>query len=81
MLLKEIANPNQAIRRLLKDVQFVSNSEENSVIERRLEKKRIKPTPNNIKRYLLRCYMTPLDELPQPERKIVLRLARPDRYE
>lgn len=81
MLLKEIANPNQAIRRLLKDVQFVSNSEENSVVERRLEKKRIKPTPNNIKRYLLRCYMTPLDELPQPERKIVLRLARPDRYE
>lgn len=81
MLLKEIANPNQAIRRLLKDVEFVSNSEENSVIERRLEKKRIKPTSNNIKRYLLRCYMTPLDELPQPERRIILRLARPDRYE
>ncbi len=81
MLLSEIANPNPAIRRLLKDIDFEIYSHEDSVIEKRLEKKHIKPTPNNVKRYLLRCYMTPLDELPQPERKIVLRLARPDRYE
>lgn len=81
MLLKEIANPNYAIRRLIKDTNFVSDSDENSVIEKRLEKKHIKPTPNNIKRYLLRCFLTPIDQLPQPERKVILRLARPDRYE
>lgn len=81
MLLREIANPNYAIRKLLKDLIFTTTSDENSQIEKRLEKKHIKPTLNNMKRYLLGCFLTPLDELPQPERRIILRLATPDRYE
>jgi len=81
MLLHEIANPNYAIRNLLKDLNFTTTSEENGEIEKRLEKKRIKPTLNNMKRYLLRCFLTPVEELPQPERRIILRLATPDRYE
>jgi hypothetical protein len=81
MLLHEIANPNYAIKNLLKDLNFTTTSEENSDIEKRLEKKRIKPTLNNMKRYLLRCFLTPVEELPQPERRIILRLATPDRYE
>ena len=81
MLLHEIANPNLVIRNLLKDILFVSDSDENEVIERRLIKLRIKPTQKNIKRYLLWCFMTPLNQLPQPERNIILRLTRPDQYE
>lgn len=81
MLLHEIVNPNQSIRRLMNDTSFTTTSEENSAIEKRLEKKHLKPTLNNMKRYLLRCFFTPLNELPQPERRIILRLATPDRYE
>lgn len=81
MLLHEIVNPNYTIRKLLNDINFVTNSEENNAIEKRLEHKRIKPTLNNMKHYLLKCFLTPLNELPQPERRIILRLATPDRYE
>lgn len=81
MLLREIINPNPSIRRLLNDIQFVTDSDENAAIEKRLIKKRIKPTLNNMKRYLLWCFLTPIQELPLPERKIIQRLVRPDRYE
>ena len=81
MLLHEIANPNPTIRRLLDDIHFVTDTEETTVIGKRLEKKNIKPTLNNLKRYLLWCFLTPLNELPLPERRIIQRLVRPDPYD
>lgn len=81
MLLKEIANPNYTIRHLLKELRFISDTVENEVIERRLKKLHIKPTSNNLKRYLLRCYLTPVNQLPLPERVIIQRLVRPDPYD
>lgn len=81
MLLNEIVNPNSAIRQLMKDINFTTTSEENAEIQKRLEKCKIKPTLNNMRRYLLRCFLTPLHELPDPERRIILRLATPERYE
>jgi hypothetical protein len=81
MLLHEVINPNPTLRRLLNDIQFVTDSNENATIEKRLIKKRIKPTLINMKRYLLWCFLTPIQELPLPERKIIQRLVRPDPYE
>jgi hypothetical protein len=46
-----------------------------------LKKRKINPTLSNIKRYLLQCLLTPLDVLPMPERRIILRSGRPERYE
>lgn len=81
MLLHEIINPNPAIRRLLRDIHFISSDDENKLIVKKLQKKHIKPTPNNIKKYLLQCFLMPLELIPQPERKIILRLTRPEPYE
>jgi hypothetical protein len=81
MLLKEIMNPNYAVNKLMSQIDFVAFSNETNVIAQRLQKKRIKPTMDNIKHYLMQCLLTPLDELPLPERKIILRSGRPERFE
>jgi hypothetical protein len=70
MLLNEIANPNSAIRQLLKDINFTTTSEGNAEIQKRLEKSKIKPMLNNMRRYLLRCFLTPFDTKKTVSRRI-----------
>lgn len=81
MLLKEIVNPNYAVNKLMSQIDFVAFSNETNVIAQRLQQKKIKPTIGNIKRYLMQCLLRPLDEVPFPERKIILRSGRPERFE
>jgi hypothetical protein len=81
MLLNEIINPNYAVNKLMSQIDFVAFNNETSVIAQRLQQRKIKPTIGNIKRYLMQCLLTPLDELPLPERKIILRSGRPERFE
>jgi len=65
----------------MNQIEFVADGNETSVISQRLQQKKIKPTLNNIKRYLMQCLLKPLDELPMPERKIIMRSGRPERFE
>ena len=81
MLLKEIVNPSYAVNKLMNQIDFVAFNYETSVIAQRLQQRKIKPTIGNIKRYLMQCLLRPLDELPFPERKIILRSGRPERFE
>ena len=46
---------NYAPKKLMSQIEFVANGNETSVISKRLQQKRIKPTLNNIKRYLMQC--------------------------
>ena len=55
---------NYAPKKLMSQIEFVANGNETSVISKRLQQKRIKPTLDNIKRYLMQCLLTPLNELP-----------------
>ena len=81
MLLNEIVNPNYAVQKLMSQIEFVSFASETKIIADRLKKRKINPTLSNIKRYLSQCLLTPLDEVPMPERRIILRSGRPERYE
>ena len=65
----------------MSQIQFVADGNETSVISKRLQQKRIKPTLNNIKRYLMQCLLKLLDELPLPERTIIMRSGRPEQFE
>ena len=89
MLLKELmradyANSmrgNYAPKKLMSQIEFVTDGNETILPSRRLERKKIKPTLDNIKRYLMQCLLKPLDELPFPERTIIMRSGRPERFE
>ena len=64
MLLNELMRVDYAPKKLMSQIEFVANGNETSVISKRLQQKRIKPTLNNIKRYLMQCLLIPLNELP-----------------
>ena len=64
MLLNELMRVDYAPKKLISQIEFVANGNETSVISKRLQQKRIKPTLENIKRYLMQCLLTPLNELP-----------------
>ena len=64
MLLNELMRSDYAPKKLMSQIEFVANGNETSVISKRLQQKRIKPTLDNIKRYLMQCLLTPLNELP-----------------
>jgi hypothetical protein len=81
MLLKEIADPIPAVSRLMSQIEFTVYPQETDAIVKVLQLRQIKPTLRNIQRYLLKCLLTPLDELPPVERKIILRSGRPERFE
>ena len=72
MLLKELvradyatsAKANYAPKKLMSQIEFVADGNETTVISKRLQQKRIKPTLNNIKRYLMQYLLKPLNEPP-----------------
>ena len=70
-----------APKKLMSQIEFVADGNETSVLSKRLQQKRIKPTLDNIKRYLMQCLLKLLDELPLPERTIIMRSGRPERFE
>ena len=72
---------NYAPKKLMSQIQFVADGNETGLISQRLQQKKIKPTLDNIKRYLMQCLLKPLDELPLPERTIIMRSGRPERFE
>ena len=60
MLLNELMRIDYAPKKLMSQIEFVANGNETSVISKRLQQKRIKPTLDNIKRYLMQCLLKPL---------------------
>ena len=71
MLLNELMRSDNAPKKLISQIEFVADGNETSVLSKRLQQKRIKPTLDNIKRYLMQCLLKPLDELPIPELTIM----------
>lgn len=77
--LRELWNWNTAPQNLTKKINFAIRADETQVLSQKLEQNGITPTITNIKHYLIRCLTLPLDELPPPERTIILRSGRPER--
>ena len=73
MKLEEFYNEKNSIDRLIRVINFTTQPKETRLIQQRLRKKGINPTISQIKRHLLQQLLTPLDELPEPERTVILR--------
>ena len=81
MLLNELMRVDYAPKKLISQIEFIADDNETTVISKRLQQKRIKLTLDNIKRYLMQCLLKPLDELTIPERTIIMRSGRPERFD
>ena len=81
MLLNEIVMLDDAAKKMMSKIEFIADDDEISMITQRLEQKRIKPTLTNVKHHLLLCLLKPLDKVPLPERTIIMRSGRPERFE
>ena len=73
MKLEEFYNEKNTIERLVRVMHFNINPKETRLIQQRLRKKGLNPTISQIKRHLLQQLLTPIDEIPEPERTVILR--------
>ena len=73
MKLEEFYNEKNSIERLVKVIHFSTKPKETRLIQQHLRKKGLNPTITQIKRHLLQHLLTPLDEIPEPERTVILR--------
>ena len=64
MLLNEFMRTDYAPKKLISQIEFVADDNETSLISKRLLQKWIKPTLDNIKRYLMQYLLKPLNEPP-----------------
>jgi hypothetical protein len=78
MLLSEITNAIP-VNNLTNRISFAIYPEENKVLSKKLQKSGITPSISNIKNYMLKWLTVPIDEVPQPERLIIIRSGRPER--
>ena len=73
MKLEEFYNEKNSIERLVKVMHFDTKPKETRLIQQRLRKKGINPTITQIKRHLLQHLLTPIEEIPEPERTVIIR--------
>ena len=73
MKLEEFYSEKNSIERLIRITHFNTKPKETRVIQQRLRKKGLNPTITQIKRHLLQYLLTPIDEIPEPERTVIIR--------
>jgi len=73
MKLEEFYNEKNSIKRLVQVIHFNTKPKETRLIQQRLRKKGINPTISQIKRHLLQHLLTPIEEVPEPERTVIIR--------
>lgn len=74
MLVSDIIDTFDPAQKLLSPINFSTiTAEENRVISLKLQQSGIEPTLGNIKNHLVTCLTLALDEVPLPERKIIIR--------
>jgi len=81
MKLEEFYSEKDSIERLIRITHFNTKPKETQLIQQRLRKKGISPTVTHIKRHLLQQLLTPIDEIPEPERTIILRYQNKEKQQ
>lgn len=79
MLLNEMMSQHNPAQALLNRIHFVITAEETNLIAQKLKKNGITPNLTSIKNYLIKCCILQMDEIPQPERNVIMRSGRPER--
>ena len=79
MLLSQLNRANRLVNKIFSKVNFKTHADEYDVIKKRMIRKhKLKPTPMNIKKYLLKQLLMPIEDVPEPERTIILRAGKHD---
>ena len=81
MKLEEFYDEKNNVKRLIQAITFNTKPKETRLIQQRLKKKGINPTITHIKRHLLQQLLTPIDEVPEPERTVILRYQNRENQE
>ena len=81
MKLEEFYSEKNSVTRLIQAITFTTKPKETRLIQQRLRKKGINPTITQIKRHLLQQLLTPMDEVPEPERTVILRYQNRENQE
>ncbi|MCI0558246.1 MAG: hypothetical protein MN733_07100 [Nitrososphaera sp.] len=71
--------PNE-IKRLMGLVNFTIYGKEHDIISNKMRVSKVPATMTNIKRYLIGLMLLPIDEIPEPERTIILRSGKKERF-
>ncbi len=74
--LNELHAINRAADKLLSQIKFSSHPEETETIRLRLIKLGIQPSLGNIRKFMISQLLRPIDEVPEPFRRIILRSGR-----
>jgi hypothetical protein len=78
-LLKQLHHANKLVIKLFQKMNFKLTAPEHQLIKQHMMKGyKLQPTPMNIKKYLLKQLLTPIEDVPEPERTIILRAGKHD---
>lgn len=69
-----------ARNRLLGIIKFHVSPDEQATLVERMRASKVKPTLGNINRHLYKTLLLPIDEIPEPERTIIIRSGRKERF-
>ena len=70
MLLSELNKANRIVNKLFNKVNFKTHADEYAIIKKRMIRKhKMQPTMMNIKKYLLKQLLTPIEDVPE-QRKL-----------
>jgi len=81
MKLEEFYDEKNSVKRLIRAITFNTKPKETRLIQQRLRKKGINPTITEIKRHLLQQLLTPMVEIPEPERTVIIRYQNRENQE
>ncbi len=74
--LRELHDANKAADVLMRLIDFSTYPEEVEQIRQKLLKRNVQPSITNIKKHLISQLLKPSDEIPYPERMIIVRSGR-----
>jgi len=78
-LLRQLHQANKLVNKLFRKMSFHMSAPESQKIKRHMLKGyKLQATPLNIKKYLLKQLLMPIEDVPEPERTIILRAGKHD---
>ncbi|MEQ8426321.1 MAG: hypothetical protein RLT87_07455 [Gammaproteobacteria bacterium] len=76
---KEAQAANKLVDKIFRKINFSIHSEDLKTVRKHVyQLYRISPTNQNIKKHLIRMILIPIEDVPEPEKSIILRAGKHD---
>lgn len=73
MKLAELQHEKSSVKRLINTITFNTKPQETRLIQQHLKKRGINPTLSQVRRHLLQYLFASIEDMPEPERTVILR--------